>query len=104
MLVTWFNGRMRAYWYQHGYARTASKEYDLSNVDNRFIHLTNEAVQKKAEGWGKFESGNKLTFEDIENYIEQIQAGKEKEDMVSFDKHIYPKMKVGLAFFTDNRI
>ena len=26
------------------------------------IHLTNDAVQKKAEDYGKFEAGNKLSY------------------------------------------
>lgn len=38
MLVTWINGRIRGYFYKHGYVRTSSKDFDLTNINNRFIH------------------------------------------------------------------
>ena len=37
-------GILRGYFYQEGYLRTSCKEFDLSKVDNRLIHLTNDAV------------------------------------------------------------
>lgn len=33
------------------------------------MHLTNDAVQKKEEGYGKYEKSNKLSFEDLNKYI-----------------------------------
>ena len=53
---------MKGYFYEDGYIRTSCVEFDLDNLDNRFIHLTNDAVQKKAEDYGKFENGNKLSY------------------------------------------
>lgn len=93
MLITWVNGRIRGYFYKNGYARTSSKEFDQTNIDNRLIHQTNESVQKKADNWGKFESGNKLTFEEQSNYIDNIQASKDPEDKIKFETHIYPKIR-----------
>jgi hypothetical protein len=37
------------YWYRDGYARTSSFNYDLSDVGNLKVHLTNEAVQVKGK-------------------------------------------------------
>lgn len=54
------NGVLKGYWYQEGYIRTSSKEFTTKNLDNKLIHLTNDAVQKKGEDYGKFESGNKV--------------------------------------------
>jgi tubulin---tyrosine ligase len=34
----------KGYWYSEGYVRTSSREFTLKNLDNRFIHLTNDAV------------------------------------------------------------
>jgi len=51
---------MQGYWYNEGYLRTSSKDFNLKNVTNRLIHLTNDAVQKKSDDYGKFESGNKV--------------------------------------------
>lgn len=44
MLITTYNGITKGYWYQEGYIRTSSKEYNTKNLDNRSIHLTNDSV------------------------------------------------------------
>ena len=54
MLITCVNGCVKGYWYEDGYARTTSKEYSLKNLENRLVHLTNDAIQKKGEEYGKF--------------------------------------------------
>ena len=54
VLITTVNGIVKGYWYEEGYIRTTSKEYNLKNIENKFIHLTNDAVQKKGETYGKF--------------------------------------------------
>ena len=41
-------GRTKAYVYDEGYIRTSSYEFDIHNLSDRLIHLTNDAVQKKA--------------------------------------------------------
>lgn len=60
LLLTSINGILKGYWYQEGYIRTSSKEFTLKNITNKLIHLTNDAVQKKSDDYGKFESGNKV--------------------------------------------
>ncbi len=32
----------------------------MNNLSNKLVHLTNDAVQKKSEDYGKFENGNKV--------------------------------------------
>ena len=59
------NGNLQGYWYTDGYLRTSSREFTLKNVNNRFVHLTNDAVQKKLEDYGKYEQGNKLSYPDF---------------------------------------
>ena len=34
------------------------------------IHLTNDAIQKKGDEYGKFEKGNKLSFDELGKYLE----------------------------------
>lgn len=46
MICLTINGRHKFYWYEEGYIRTASELYDLSNLKDPIIHLTNDAVQK----------------------------------------------------------
>ena len=61
-LMVTINGNLQGYWYQEGYLRTSSREFTLKNVQNRYVHLTNDAVQKRLDDYGKFESGNKLSY------------------------------------------
>jgi len=44
MLATSTNGIMKAYWYQEGYIRTSSKEFNVKNLSNKLVHLTNDAI------------------------------------------------------------
>jgi len=54
----------RAYFFKEGYLRMSSEEYNLnsSDITKNSIHLTNNAVQKNMENYGKFEQGNILSF------------------------------------------
>lgn len=42
------------------------------------MHLTNDAIQKTCEEYGRYEPGNKLTFADLQRYIytQQKSGGK----------------------------
>jgi len=62
MLITTLYGKMRAYWYSEGYVRTSSAPFDLDDLGNDLIHLTNDAIQKHGEDYGRFEEGNKLSY------------------------------------------
>ena len=50
----------RFYLFKEAYVRTSSEEYDLSGekLDQVYVHLTNNAVQKYSKNYGKFEEGN----------------------------------------------
>ena len=43
-MLTSVNGIHKGYFYEDGYIRTSSVEYDLEDLSNVFIHLTNDAV------------------------------------------------------------
>lgn len=43
-LTTTINGNLQGYFYQDGYLRTCSREYNIKNEKNRLVHLTNDAV------------------------------------------------------------
>lgn len=64
-LLTSVNGLMKGYFYEDGYIRTSSSEYDIEDLGNRFVHLTNDAVQKHCEDYGKFENGNKVSYQNF---------------------------------------
>jgi hypothetical protein len=39
------------------------------------VHLTNDAIQKKGDEYGKFEKGNKVSFPEFEKYLEGSEGG-----------------------------
>ena len=60
----------RIYFYKHGHLRTSSAEYDLQNKNN-FVHLTNQCLQVKGDGYAKHEVGNTLNYEDLQQYLDE---------------------------------
>lgn len=84
---------MQGYWYTEGYLRTCCREYNIKNCTNRLLHLTNDAIQKKSDEYGKHESGNKLSYTEFQKYLDSQSI---KTDFI---KDIVPKMK---AMATDS--
>ncbi|CAD8044235.1 unnamed protein product [Paramecium primaurelia] len=72
MLITCINHQFKAYWYQEGYIRTSCKEFNLDDTDCKYTHLTNDAVQKYSKNYGKYETGNKVSFNDFTKYVQEI--------------------------------
>jgi len=68
-MLTSINGSLKGYFYNDAYIRTSCKEFDIDNVQNKFIHLTNDAVQKWSEDYGKYENGNKISMQDFQKYL-----------------------------------
>lgn len=69
LLVTCHNGNLRGYWYREGYIRTSSEKYDLEDMDE-MIHLTNDAIQKRGERYGRYEPANKLSYSQFQRYLD----------------------------------
>eukprot|EP00927_Polykrikos_kofoidii_P061884 TRINITY_DN56706_c0_g1_i1.p1 TRINITY_DN56706_c0_g1~~TRINITY_DN56706_c0_g1_i1.p1 ORF type:complete len:806 (+),score=136.27 TRINITY_DN56706_c0_g1_i1:239-2656(+) len=63
-------GPLRAFAYRDGYLRTTSTAYTTKSFD-RMIHLNNDAVQKNGEAYGKFESANKMSFDEFQKYLDE---------------------------------
>ena len=45
-LVTSINSNLKGYFYEDGYIRTSSREFNLNDLSDKFVHLTNDAIQK----------------------------------------------------------
>lgn len=78
--------KLRAYFFDEGYLRTSSKEYCPEKFSNRLIHLTNDAIQKNSADYGKFESANKISYQDFDKLLE-------KDHQASFFGQILPKIR-----------
>ncbi|CAK71274.1 unnamed protein product (macronuclear) [Paramecium tetraurelia] len=89
-LITQLNNVIRAYWYEEGYLRTSSEEFDIKDVSNQYVHLTNDAIQKYSEAYGKYENGNKLSFAEFQRYLDKWH----NNDHFDFYKDLYPQLKV----------
>lgn len=46
MMMTINNGKIKGYWYQEGYVRTSSFLWNINDIEDKYIHLTNDAIQK----------------------------------------------------------
>lgn len=65
------NGNLKAYVYEEGYLRTSCREYSIQNLSNKLVHLTNDAVQKTCQDYGKYEPGNKLSFNEFQSFLDK---------------------------------
>ena len=67
----------------------SSEEFSLEGdgVFNKFIHLTNNAVQKYSNCYGQHEKGNQLSFKDFEDYMRDNNMDGD------FKGKILPRMK-----------
>lgn len=83
-MVTSINGHLKCYNYLDGYLRTSGREFNLKNF-NKFIHLTNDAVQKQSEEYGKFEFGNKVSFQEYQQYLNATEPAFN----IDFKHHIF---------------
>ncbi|OMJ74802.1 hypothetical protein SteCoe_26218 [Stentor coeruleus] len=86
-MITCINGIIQGYFYQEGYIRTSSKNFSLTST-NKFVHLTNDAVQKKCEDYGKFEKANKMSYADFQRYLDNHHPSK-----VDFLTQILPQIR-----------
>ena len=87
-LITSFNTTIQGYFYPEGYIRTSSKEFSIKSL-NKYIHLTNDAIQKKSEEYGKFEAGNKVSYSEFQEYLDQ----EFPQHHINFEKDINSQIR-----------
>lgn len=61
----------KCYYFKEGYIRMSGQNYDLTQVDNLMIHLTNNAIQKQGTNYGEFEEGNILSFKQGAEFLKK---------------------------------
>jgi hypothetical protein len=77
------------FFFREGYLRTSSSPYSANkdNLEDDYMHLTNNAVQKKCPTYGAFEDGNMLSFDDFRRVLAEDKTG------IDFDADLLPQMK-----------
>ena len=78
---------MDVYLFPEGYIRTSSSSFNLSDLDDDLTHLTNNAVQKHGQEYGKFEEGNQLSLPAFQEYLDEFYPG------VNFTEQFMPEIK-----------
>eukprot|EP00435_Cladocopium_sp_Y103_P015511 s2460_g3.t2 len=84
VLATQEGHGLRALGFRDAYLRTCSSSYTTKSLD-RMVHLNNDAVQKQGEEYGKFESGNKLSLEEFQKFLDehhQVRKISVREDLM----------------------
>jgi hypothetical protein len=62
---------LKGYVFPEGYIRLSSFEYSCkASKDSSFIHLTNNAVQRFSNNYGKLSDGNQMSFRDLRSLME----------------------------------
>ena len=77
---------LKLYVFNEGHLKCCSVKYDLSSNDN-YSHLTNYSFQKYNDNFGKYELGNEVSFDDLQNNIDVNYNNK-----VNFKREILPKI------------
>lgn len=85
-LLTTFADHLQGYFFKEGYLRTSCKEFNIKNTKDKYVHLTNDAIQKNHEDYGKFESGNKLSYYDFQRILNANGSN------IEFFTDIYPQI------------
>ncbi|CAK93842.1 unnamed protein product (macronuclear) [Paramecium tetraurelia] len=83
------NTDLSCYFFKEGYIRMASEEYRTNDVENIYIHLTNNAIQQHSDKYGQQELGNQLSFDQVSDYF---------KSKIDFRGKIVEKMKE-MAYF-----
>jgi hypothetical protein len=88
VLVNSFDGK--CYLFKEGYVRTSStiyQEYDSNtpNEEQIFMQLTNNAIQKNGEEYGKYEEGNIISIHPLFEYISTLELADSKSKEALLD-------------------
>lgn len=79
--------KYEVYAFKEGHMKACSVNYDLNNIENSFIHLTNYSLQKYNQNFSKFEKGNEISFDTFQDYL------NDKNHNINIKNDIYPKIK-----------
>ena len=80
------------FWLDYPYVRTSSREFD-SNVDDPTVHLTNDAVQKGDQDYGKFEEANKVSLQKLDSYFKSPKYKEKGKAEVLIVERVLPRIK-----------
>ena len=78
---------MDVYIFKEGHLKASSVNYNINN-NNSFIHLTNYSLQKYNKNFSKYETGNEISFDVFQQYLNSLG-----DKAFNFRENIIPKFK-----------
>ena len=79
--------KMDVYIFKEGHLKASSVNYNINN-NNSFIHLTNYSLQKYNKNFSKYETGNEISFDVFQQYLNSLG-----DKAFNFRENIIPKFK-----------
>jgi len=55
--------------HEQGVLRTSCCSFDISDLKNRFIHITNHSIQSAHKNFGKYEEANEMLFDEFSSFL-----------------------------------
>lgn len=76
----------KVYVHKEGVLRTSSCAFDMRDLRNRYVHMTNHSVQSEHEDFGKYEEANEILFSDFSSLL-QKEKGLNFEETIKKQIH-----------------
>jgi len=74
----------QVYVHNEGVLRTSCCEFDMSDLRNKFVHMTNHSIQQEHADFGSMEENNELFFDEFSRLLES--------ECIDFDTEIMPQI------------
>ena len=66
------DSRFNIYLHRSGVLRTSSTQFNMNNLDDHFVHLTNHCIQTQHPDYNKKETGNEIFFPQLQEYLDAL--------------------------------
>merc|ERR1711959_46789 len=81
-------------WFYWGsYIRFASSDFNMADLDNEFVHLCNNSIQKCSEHFGDAEFGMEGWMWTGEQFVDHLRKEGGEEEAAIWQDRIVPSMK-----------
>ncbi|KAL4486427.1 hypothetical protein ABPG72_018381 [Tetrahymena utriculariae] len=78
------------YMFKEGYLRLSSEKFSLRShtLQDKYVHLTNNAIQKYGKNYGKYENGNIISFDEFSEYLKNKNMSFTVDDTLKQIKNL----------------
>jgi tubulin--tyrosine ligase len=76
------NDNFDIFLYNQGSCRTSCEKFDLEDLRNKFVHLTNHSIQEGHPDFGKFEADAEMFFPEFEQFLDDSTDFNMREDIM----------------------